>query len=73
MMKTQFLLSSLKNNYYHTIPAYYGIYRKTLDNFITKSHNLHMLCCELNVNFQNPYPPWTNTKPPRRFSGDGSA
>jgi len=30
-----------------------GICGKEFDNFINKSHNLQMLCCELNANFQN--------------------
>jgi len=28
------------------------------------SRNLQMLYCELNINFQNVWPPWTNLKSP---------
>jgi len=53
IIKTQFLFVKLVQiilvaNYEPIM----GVFGKTLNNVIINSHNLQMLCCELNMNFQ---------------------
>ena len=74
MIKTQFALLSSFRSFRCKLRTYYGHLREKSANFVMISHNFKMLCCDLNINFQNVLPPCINMKPPNgRLSGDGSA
>jgi len=66
MIKThyfvKFIQKLLVGNYQPTTP----ICGKVFNNEFSRNvnHNLQMLCCKFNVNFQNVKPPYTNAMSP---------